>query len=81
MSMRQFMRPERGCARPHRAVVGQSRHEATRLDQAKAPTVSGDHALQQQIFQWPKSAYSKDLFVVRRLLIEGAARALDKRDL
>jgi ParB family chromosome partitioning protein len=49
------------------------------LDQVMAFTVSGDHARQEQVFERLKTACSKEPYVIRRLLTEGAVRASDKR--
>jgi len=41
--------------------------------------VSGDHARQEQVWQRLQSSYTKEAFMIRRLLTEGAVRASDKR--
>ena len=49
------------------------------LDQLMAFTVSGDHERQEQVWERLASSYSKEPYVVRRMLTEGAVRASDKR--
>jgi len=49
------------------------------LDQVMAFSVSGDHARQEQVFERLKTACSKEPYVIRRRLTEGAVRASDKR--
>ena len=49
------------------------------LDQVMAFSVSGDHARQERVFERLKTACSKEPYVIRRLLTEGAVRASDKR--
>ncbi len=49
------------------------------LDQLMAFTVSGDWERQEQVWDRLASSYSKEPYVIRRLLTEGAVRASDKR--
>ena len=49
------------------------------LDQLMAFTVNGDHARQEQVFERLSQSYTKEPYVIRRMLTEGAVRALDKR--
>lgn len=49
------------------------------LDQLMAFTVNGDHERQEQIFERLAQSYSKEPHVIRRMLTESAARAVDKR--
>ena len=49
------------------------------LDQLMAFTVSGDWERQEQVWEWLAASYTKEPYVVRRLLTEGAVRASDKR--
>jgi ParB family chromosome partitioning protein len=49
------------------------------LDQLMAFTVSGDHERQEQVFERLTQSYSKEAYVIRRMLTEGAVRAADKR--
>ncbi|WFU79274.1 ParB/RepB/Spo0J family partition protein [Bradyrhizobium sp. CIAT3101] len=49
------------------------------LDQVMAFTVSGDHELQEQVFERLKASHEKQPYVIRRMLTEGAVRASDKR--
>lgn len=49
------------------------------LDQLMAFTVNGDHERQEQVFERLAQSYSKEPHVVRRMLTEGAVRAVDKR--
>jgi ParB family chromosome partitioning protein len=49
------------------------------LDQLMAFTVSGDHERQEQVFERLKASYDKQPHTIRRMLIEGAVRAADKR--
>ncbi len=49
------------------------------LDQLMAFTVSGDHERQEQVFERLTQSYSKDAYVIRRMMTEGAVRAADKR--
>ena len=49
------------------------------LDQLIAFTVSGDHERQEQVWERLQSSYTKEPFMIRRLLTEGAVRASDKR--
>src|SRR3954470_21681154 len=49
------------------------------LDQLMAFTVSGDHERQEQVWERLQSSYTKEPYVIRRLLTEGAVRASDKR--
>ncbi len=49
------------------------------LDQLMAFTVNGDHLRQEQVFERLSQSYSKEPHVIRRMLTEGAARAIDKR--
>ncbi len=53
--------------------------DAMTLDQLMAFTVSGDRARQEQVWQRLQSSYTKEPYMVRRLLTEGAVRASDKR--
>ncbi|SDD68029.1 ParB family protein [Sphingomonas sp. YR710] len=49
------------------------------LDQLMAFTVNGDHERQEQAFEHLAHSYSKEPYVIRRMLTEGAVRAADKR--
>ncbi|WP_420608339.1 ParB/RepB/Spo0J family partition protein [Novosphingopyxis sp.] len=49
------------------------------LDQLMAFTVSGDWERQEQVWERLQSSYSKEPYVIRRQLTEGAVRASDKR--
>ncbi len=49
------------------------------LDQLMAFTVSGDHERQEQVWERLQSSYTKEPYVIRRQLTEGAVRASDKR--
>ena len=49
------------------------------LDQLMAFTVSGDHERQEQVWERLQSSYTREPYVIRRLLTEGAVRASDKR--
>ena len=49
------------------------------LDQLMAFTVSGDHARQEQVFERLSQSYTKEPYVIRRMLTESAVRAADKR--
>ncbi|VTZ26383.1 ParB domain protein nuclease [Methylocella tundrae] len=49
------------------------------LDQLMAFTVNGDHERQEQVFERLSQSYSKEPYVIRRMLTEGAVRAADKR--
>ena len=49
------------------------------LDQLMAFTVSGDWKRQEQVWEHLGASYSKEPYVIRRMLTEGAVRASDKR--
>ena len=49
------------------------------LDQLMGFTVSGDWERQEQVWERLQSSYSKEPYVIRRQLTEGAVRASDKR--
>ena len=49
------------------------------LDQLMAFTVSGDWERQEQVWERLAASYTKEPYVIRRLLTEGAVRASDKR--
>ena len=49
------------------------------LDQLMAFTVNSDHARQEQVFERLSQSYTKEPYVIRRMLTEGAVRAADKR--
>ncbi len=49
------------------------------LDQLMAFTINGDHARQEQVFERLSQSYTKEPYVIRRMLTEGAIRAADKR--
>jgi len=49
------------------------------LDQLMAFTVNGDHARQEQVWEALQRSYTKEAYMIRRLLTEGAIRASDKR--
>ena len=49
------------------------------LEQLMAFTVSGDHERQEQVWERLQSSYTREPYVIRRLLTEGAVRASDKR--
>ena len=51
------------------------------LDQLMAFTVNGDHERQEQVFDRLSQSYTKEAYVIRRMLTEGAVRAADKRAL
>ena len=51
------------------------------LDQLMAFTVNGDHERQEQVFDRLSQSYTKEAYVIRRMLTEGAVRASDKRAL
>ena len=51
------------------------------LDQLMAFTVNGDHERQEQVFDRLSQSYTKETYVIRRMLTEGAVRAADKRAL
>ena len=51
------------------------------LDQLMAFTVNGDHGRQEQVFDRLSQSYTKEAYVIRRMLTEGAVRAADKRAL
>ncbi len=51
------------------------------LDQLMAFTVSCDHERQEQVWERLKGSYTKEAYMIRRLLTEGAVRASDKRAL
>ena len=51
------------------------------LEQLMAFTVNGDHARQEQVFERLGQSYTKEAYVIRRMLTEGAVRASDKRAL
>ena len=51
------------------------------LDQLMAFTVNGDHERQEQVFDRLNQSYTKEAYVIRRMLTEGAVRAADKRAL
>ena len=53
--------------------------DAMTLDQLMAFTVSGDWERQEQVWERLASSYSKESYVIRRLLTEAAVRASDKR--
>jgi len=53
--------------------------DAMTLDQLMAFTVSGDWERQEQVWDRLQSSYSKESYVIRRLLTEAAVRASDKR--
>ncbi len=53
--------------------------DAMTLDQLMAFTVSGDWERQEQVWERLASSYSKEAYVIRRLLTEAAVRASDKR--
>ena len=44
------------------------------LDQLMAFTVSGDRERQEQVWERLQTAYSKETYVIRRMLTEGAVR-------
>ena len=49
------------------------------LDQLMAFTVNADHARQEQVFERLAQSYEKQPYAIRRMLTEGAVRAVDKR--
>lgn len=49
------------------------------LEQLMAFTVTSDHARQEQVWEALARSYSKEPYVIRRQLTEGAVRASDKR--
>ena len=49
------------------------------LDQLIAFTVNGDHARQERVFEKLSQSHSKEPYVIRRMMTEGAVRASDKR--
>ena len=49
------------------------------LEQLMAFTVSGDHQRQEQVYERLSQSYTKDAYVIRRMLTESAVRAADKR--
>ena len=49
------------------------------LDQLMAFTVNGDHARQEQVWEALERSYTKEAYMIRRLLTEGAVRSSDKR--
>lgn len=49
------------------------------LEQLMAFTVSGDHERQEQVFERLCQSYDKQPYSIRRMLTEGAVRAIDKR--
>ncbi len=51
------------------------------LDQLMAFTVNGDHERQEQVYDRLSQSYTKEAYVIRRMLTEGAVRAADKRAL
>ena len=51
------------------------------LEQLMAFTVNGDHARQEQVYERLGQSYTKEAYVIRRMLTEGAVRASDKRAL
>ena len=53
--------------------------DAMALDQLMAFTVSGDWERQEQVWERLAASYTKEPYVIRRLLTEGAVRASDKR--
>ena len=52
---------------------------AMTLDQLMAFTVSGDWERQEQVWERLAASYTKEPYMIRRLLTEGAVRASDKR--
>ena len=51
------------------------------LDQLMAFTVNNDHERQEQVYDRLSQSYTKESYVIRRMLTEGAVRAADKRAL
>ena len=51
------------------------------LDQLMAFTVNADHDRQEQVYERLSQSYTKEAYVIRRMLTEGAVRAADKRAL
>ncbi len=51
------------------------------LEQLMAFSVNGDHQRQEQVFERLAQSYSKEPYVIRRMLTEGAVRPGDKRAL
>ncbi len=49
------------------------------LEQLMAFTVSGDHQRQEQVYGRLSQSYTKEAYVIRRMLTESAVRAADKR--
>jgi len=49
------------------------------LEQLMAFTVNGDHERQEQVFERLCQSYSKEPYVIRRMLTEGAVKVTDKR--
>jgi len=49
------------------------------LEQLMAFTVNGDHERQEQVFERLGQSYSKEPYVIRRMLTEGAVKVTDKR--
>ena len=49
------------------------------LDQLMAFTVNGDHARQEQVYDRLVNSSTREPYVIRRMLTEGAVRASDKR--
>ena len=49
------------------------------LDQLMAFTVNGDHARQEYVFERLTQAHTREPYMIRRMLTEGAVRASDKR--
>jgi len=50
-----------------------------RLDQLMAFTVNGDHERQEQVYERLAASHDRQPYAIRRMLTEGAVRALDKR--
>jgi ParB family chromosome partitioning protein len=53
--------------------------DALTLDQLMAFTVNADHARQEQVYDRLTVSFSKEPHVIRKMLTEGAVRAVDKR--
>ena len=49
------------------------------LEQLMAFTVTSDHARQEQVWEAISRTYNKEAYYIRRLLTEGAVKALDRR--
>ena len=49
------------------------------LEQLMAFTVTNDHARQEQVWEAISRTYNKEAYYIRRLLTEGAVKALDRR--